>query len=84
VLNKLKPMLFGIVALLVFGCAEIEPRPFEPSAGHIKSDEKPAGQIPELVQKTPVLPAPQPPVELQKMGKIPLIRKFRRTRIDPI
>jgi len=66
VLNKLKPMLFGIVALLVFGCAEIEPRPFEPSAGHIKSDEKPAGQIPELVQKTPVLPAPQPPVELEK------------------
>jgi len=66
VLNKLKPVLFGIVALLVFGCAEIEPRPFEPSAGHIKSDEKPAGQIPELVQKTPVLPAPQPPVELEK------------------
>ena len=65
-LNKLKPVLFGIVALLVFGCAEIEPRPFEPSAGHIKSDEKPAGQIPELVQKTPVLPAPQPPVELEK------------------
>jgi len=66
VLNKLKPMLFGIVALLVFGCAEIEPRPFEPSAGHIKSDEKPAGQIPELVQKTPILPAPQAPVELEK------------------
>ena len=65
-LNKLKPMLFGIVALLVFGCAEIEPRPFEPSAGHIKSDEKPAGQIPELVQKTPILPAPQAPVELEK------------------
>ena len=65
-LNKLKPVLFGIVALLVFGCAEIEPRPFEPSAGHIKSDEKPAGQIPELVQKTPILPAPQAPVELEK------------------
>jgi len=65
-LNKLKPMLIGIVALLVFGCAEIEPRPFEPSAGHIKSDEKPAGQIPELVQKTPILPAPQAPVELEK------------------
>src|SRR3970040_2168237 len=66
VLNKLKPVLFGIVALLVFGCAEIEPRPFEPSAGHIKSDEKQAGQIPELVQKTPILPAPQAPVELEK------------------
>ena len=65
-LNKLKPLLFGIVALLVFGCAEIEPKPFEPSTGHIKSDEKPAGQIPELVQKTPVLPAPQAPVELEK------------------
>lgn len=51
---------------MVFGCAEIEPKPFEQSPGHIKTDEKPAGQIPELVQKTPVLPAPQPPVELEK------------------
>jgi len=65
-LNKLKPMLIGIVALLVFGCAEIEPKPFETSPGHIKSDTKPAGQIPELVQKTPILPAPQAPVELEK------------------
>ncbi len=65
-LNKLKPVLFGLVAFLVFGCAEIEPKPFEPSAGHIKSDTKPAGQIPELVQKTPILPAPQPPVEQEK------------------
>jgi general secretion pathway protein D len=62
----LKPLLFGMVALLVYGCAEIEPKPFAPASGHIKSDEKPAGQIPELVQKTPVLPAPQPPVELEK------------------
>lgn len=65
-LNKLKPVLISLVALMVFGCAEIEPKPFEQSPGHIKTDEKPAGQIPELVQKTPVLPAPQPPVELEK------------------
>ena len=65
-MNKLKPVLISLLALLVFGCAEIEPKPFEPSAGHIKSDTKPAGQIPELVQKTPVLPSPQPPVELEK------------------
>jgi general secretion pathway protein D len=65
-LIKLKPVLISIAALLVFGCAEIEPKPFEPSSGHIKSDTKPEGQIPDLVQKTPVLPAPQPPVELEK------------------
>jgi MSHA biogenesis protein MshL len=65
-LTKLKPMLFSLAGLLVFGCAEIEPKPFEPSTAHIKSEQKPAGQIPELVQKTPVLPAPQPPVELEK------------------
>ena len=65
-MNKFKLMLFSMVALLVFGCAEIEPKPFEPAPGHIKSDEKPAGQIPELVQKTPILPAPLPPVELEK------------------
>jgi general secretion pathway protein D len=65
-LNKLKPVLFSLAAFLVFGCAEIEPKPFEASPGHIKSDDKPAGQIPELVQKTPVLPVPQPPVEQEK------------------
>ena len=51
---------------MLFGCEEIEPKPFEPSQAHINSDQKPAGEIPELVQKTPVLPAPQPPVELEK------------------
>jgi len=66
VLNKLNPILFTMVVLLVYGCAEIEPKPFEPSSGHIKSDTIPAGQIPELVQKTPILPAPQAPVELEK------------------
>ena len=65
-MNKLKPVLFSLAAFLVFGCAEIEPKPFEASPGHIKSDDKPAGQIPELVQKTPVLPVPQPPVEQEK------------------
>lgn len=58
-----------IVALAMFfaGCAEIEPKPFEPSTGHIQPEEKPAGEIPELVQEAPpVLPAPLPPVEQEK------------------
>ena len=62
----MKPLLSGLIALMLFGCAEIEPVPFDPSPAHIQVDEKPVGEIPELVQKTPILPEPQPPVELEK------------------
>ena len=61
-----KQLLAGLVALLVSGCAEIEPQPFEPSPAHIQNEQKPPGEIPELVSKAPVLPEPQPAVELEK------------------
>src|SRR5690554_2797094 len=65
-MNILKQIVAGLVALLLFGCAEIEPKPFEPSPAHILKEKAPSGEIPELVQKAPVLPPPQPPVELEK------------------
>lgn len=65
-LNILKTMLLTLPALLAFGCAEIEPKPMEPSSGHIQSEQIPAGEIPALVRETPLLPAPEPPQELEK------------------
>lgn len=49
------------VTLLIYGCAQIEPEPFEPSTGHISSDAPIApinSKIPELVEQVPILPAP--------------------------
>lgn len=52
-------VLFSL-AVLVTACAQIEPEPFEPSAGHIEPVTKPAAaaSIPELVESVPVLPEP--------------------------
>lgn len=68
-MSKYALILFAV--FLLYGCAEIEPKPFEPSSGHIQSDTTPAEEaaradIPELVQKAPVLPEPGPAVELEK------------------
>ncbi|MEX2517470.1 MAG: secretin N-terminal domain-containing protein [Gammaproteobacteria bacterium] len=54
--------------LLASGCAEIEPKPFEPSRGHIQSDEsaEPAANIPALVQQAPILPEPSPPAPTER------------------
>jgi len=54
-----------LVSLLT-ACAEIEPKPFEPSSGHIDAETKAAGEIPELVTQAPILAAPAPAVELEK------------------
>lgn len=49
------------------GCAEMLPQPLEPSAGHISVEpEATAAAIPDLVQQTPVLPEPEPGVEMEK------------------
>lgn len=59
-------VIFSVLGILG-GCAELEPKPFEPSAGHINAGESPPqDNIPDLVQQTPVLPEPEPPVELEK------------------
>lgn len=56
------------ISLLGFtGCAEIIPKPFEPSDNHITPE--PAVEqdgIPDLVEQAPVLPEPEPPRELEK------------------
>jgi len=54
------------MALFLTACSEIEPKPFVPSTGHINEETQAAGDIPELVTQTPVLPAPAPAVELEK------------------
>ena len=62
-----KIILFALV-LSVSGCAEIEPVPFEPSSGHINTEEAPAPEsvIPELVEQVPVLPEPSIPEQLER------------------
>jgi MSHA biogenesis protein MshL len=55
-------ILFALV-MFMFGCAEIEPEPFEPSTGHINTEESSApidSTIPELVEQVPLLPEPSP------------------------
>ncbi|MBI2994654.1 MAG: pilus (MSHA type) biogenesis protein MshL [Gammaproteobacteria bacterium] len=54
--------------LVCAGCEQLEPKPFEPSPGHISADEPVAGQpqIPELVQQAPELPEPGTPEEQEK------------------
>lgn len=64
--------VYGITFLVLglYGCAEIEPKPFEPSQGHIQSDSAEAetddGQIPEVVTQAPALPEPEPAKPLEK------------------
>lgn len=50
----------NLILLLLMGCAEIEPKPFTPSSGHIASDPEVEvnRDIPDLVTPKPVLPAP--------------------------
>lgn len=63
-----KLILISSLALIVFltACTEIEPKPFVPSEGHINAETQTAGDIPELVTQTPILPVPAPTAELEK------------------
>jgi len=63
-----KFIFISSLTLLIFltACTEIEPKPFVPSQGHIKTETQPAGEIPELVTQVPILPAPAPVAELEK------------------
>jgi general secretion pathway protein D len=63
-----KIIIISGIALIMAGCEYIEPKPFEPSKGHISVDEKPSApaEIPDLVEPAPFLPEPEPPVELEK------------------
>ena len=56
-----------ILFLYLAGCSEIIPEPYEPSSGHVNTQTTvDQSGIPELVQQAPVLPEPEPPVELEK------------------
>jgi MSHA biogenesis protein MshL len=63
-----KFILISSIALFLFltACAEVEPKPFVPSSGHISEETQAASDIPELATQTPVLPAPAPAAELEK------------------
>lgn len=62
-----KIILFALV-LSVSACTEIEPKPFEPSTGHISPEQTPAADadIPKLVEQVPVLPEPGEPKKLER------------------
>ena len=63
----IKKISLFVLLMSILGCAEIEPVPFEPSSGHISTEESPPidSSIPDLVDQVPLLPEPTPsaPVE---------------------
>lgn len=63
----MRKITLSILLIVLAGCSQIIPKPYEPSSGHINTRAD-AGQsgIPELVQQAPVLPEPEPPVQLEK------------------
>lgn len=65
-----KHFIMLILIALVTACAEIEPKPFEPSSGHVQPNpsttstqagDAPTAEIPALVDSAPVLPEPAQP-----------------------
>jgi MSHA type pilus biogenesis protein MshL len=53
--------------LLLAACARMAPKPPAPSKGHINAERGVTREnIPKLVQHTPVLPEPKPPVAVEK------------------
>lgn len=64
-MHKLITVLLTI--LVLHGCAEIAPKPLEPSVGHIPAEAAVSeSDIPDIVQQTPVLPEPKPAVEEER------------------
>jgi MSHA biogenesis protein MshL len=62
-LIMIKQIILFAMMLFIYGCAELEPEPFEPSSGHINIEESPSisdSEIPQLVEQVPVLPEPTP------------------------
>ena len=63
----MRKVTLSILLLILAGCSEIIPKPYEPSSGHINTSAAvEPSNIPELVQQAPVLPEPEPPVQLEK------------------
>ena len=52
---------------VIYGCAEMEPKPFEPSDGHIPvTPEITQSNIPDIIKQTSLLPEPEEVVEEEK------------------
>lgn len=65
--NFKKILIISVLAGLVGGCSEIEPKPFEPSPAHINKDRPiVSSEIPKLVEQTPILPEPEVVPDLEK------------------
>ena len=61
--------IISIIAagIILAGCAEILPKPFEPSEGHLNTEAQAVEKdIPELVQQPQILPEPEAPREVEK------------------
>ncbi len=62
-----KSLVISVLWIFLGSCAEIEPKPFEPSQGHIATEvTTKSSEIPQLVDQEPILPAPQPAPDLEK------------------
>lgn len=60
-------LIVSTLILCLSACAQMVPEPFEPSSGHINAEQATSqADIPDLVKLAPVLPEPEPPVELEK------------------
>jgi general secretion pathway protein D len=62
-MNRILAIAF--LGMFITSCANIPPEPPPVSKGHLTADEPPAGEIPALVERQPILPEPQPQVELE-------------------
>jgi MSHA biogenesis protein MshL len=61
--------IISIIAgsIILASCAEILPKPFEPSEGHLNTQaQKVEKDIPELVRQPQILPEPEAPREVEK------------------
>jgi Type II secretory pathway, component PulD len=65
-LITLKSLLLIAAMLLLHGCADIAPKPFQQSSGHIQKAEPVTEVIPEPAKNPPDLPAPAPAAEPEK------------------
>ncbi|HSR61858.1 MAG TPA: pilus (MSHA type) biogenesis protein MshL [Gammaproteobacteria bacterium] len=64
-----KSIVISGLVLTLASCAQFEPKPFEPSKGHIQTDKTPPAEkkeIPEVVRDVPALPEPEAPKDLEK------------------
>ncbi len=62
-MNRILAIAF--LGVFLSSCANIPPEPPPVSKGHLTADEPPAGDIPALVERQPILPEPQPQAEVE-------------------